>query len=157
MKYTFLNVLFLLCISICLPASILNAGVLPSRSNQTDSVIELKEFKAYLKIFFQAVRSNDTNFIKGHTIFPVVNSTVSSRRIDQRYFMKHLPDFFPRDLIKRTNKEGKCVIAKPTTTGERGFIVTVYDTSQGTDANYSWIFVRKQKGFYFVTFRAEVG
>jgi hypothetical protein len=70
--------------------------------------------------------------------------------------MSHLRDFFPKDLIKRINKEGKCVIAK-ITNGERDFVVTVYDTSQGTDANYSWMFIRKQNEFYFVTFRAEVG
>lgn len=134
----------------------LHAGILPRKFNQADSVGELKDFRAYLRIFVQAVSSNDTTFIKGHTIFPIVNSTASSRKIDQRYFMSHLRDFFPKDLIKRINKEGKCVIAK-ITNGERDFVVTVYDTSQGTDANYSWMFIRKQNEFYFVTFRAEVG
>jgi hypothetical protein len=156
MKYAASGITLLLCLNICAPTSVLNASSLPRKFNQADSASELKDFRAYLKVFVQAISSNDTTFIKGHTIFPIVNSTVSSRKIDQRFFMNHLRDFFPKDLIKRINKEGKCVIAK-VTNGERDFVVTVYDTSQGTDANYSWIFIRRQNEFYFVTFRAEVG
>ena len=124
--------------------------------DQRDSATEVRDFKAYIKTFVRAVGANDTTFIKAHTSFLITNSTVSVRKIDQRYFMKHLADFFPRDLVKRIEKEGRVVVSKPTKI-EKDFIVTLYDATQGTDANYSWIFRRRKNDFYFVTFRAEVG
>lgn len=134
----------------------INPDAASNRFYQKDSATEVREFKAYIRTFVHAVEANDTAFIKTHTIFPITNSTISRRKIDQKYFMRHLGDFFPMDLVKRIEKEGRIVVSKPTKI-EKEFIVTIYDTTQGTDANYDWIFTRRQNDFYFVTFRAEVG
>ncbi len=124
---------------------------------------KLREFRLFSKKFFSAVKSTDTFFLKTHMIFPMSNSSfyifdesLLHKKIDSKILFRKLKKLFPTDLINKIDKEGK--FAYSVSKNEpKSFIIKIYDTSGEIEGNYTWIFVQKNDGFYFINFRSEAG
>jgi hypothetical protein len=126
------------------------------------SAEKLKSFKSFSRSFFKATRLSDTNYIREHVIFPIVNSSFynmdttipENKKIGYEYFLAKLHSIFPKDIINRIQKEGEFMVSK----NQKKYVIVLYnsgDNSGEIESNYSWFFVRKQDKFYFTQFRVE--
>ena len=125
----------------------------------------LKSFKLFSKKFFDAIKKNDTAFLKQHMIFPIKNSSFSifdhsldNRIIESTIILRQLHKFFPDDLLQQviTNKAAFSIAEHPDS--QTRYIITLYDEDDGgVESNYTWIFIKQHNDFYFVNFQSEAG
>jgi hypothetical protein len=121
-----------------------------------------KEFKTFSKIFFDAIKTSDSVFLKAHIIFPIINSSLcdldgklkENKHIDEKYFFKNLRRLFPLHFLRKIDQGGVFLVSKSNI--HKKFIIKVYDNS-GVETNFSWIFTEKNGKYYFVNFLAEAG
>ena len=141
-----------------------NSETLHAKYIQYDIAAEkLKNFRRFSEQFFSAVDRNDTDFLKAHVTFPIVNSSfyvfdnnISSKSVGSHLFFMKLKVFFPRDIIKRIKKEGFFACStlknKPKT-----YVIELSENSGGIEGNFTWFFTQKEGKFFFVTFKSEAG
>jgi hypothetical protein len=127
------------------------------------SAAKLKKFRAFSERFFNAIRSNDTTFLKAHVLFPIVNSSFTnmdstikeSRGVNRQYFLSHIQKLFPNELISRIDKEGEFDISAPKK-GQTEYSISLYDKGE-IEYDFTWSFIEKHDRFFFIRFRAEPG
>jgi hypothetical protein len=131
-------------------------------SLQRDSS-DLDKFKAFARLYFEAVAKRDTLFLKSHTIFPVRNSDfgllTKSRKslpnISSVYYFNHLDTFFPSKNVAAALKKGE--FGKEPHQDKTYYLsweAPLKDNPDLVETN-SWFFEKRGDSFLFLRYKYD--